>query len=576
MSHSPRFANSLRYCVYFSLALIAGMSVGCSNSDTADTSKTADDAKLPFTQPADSTTDANGADPAAAADDALEKSESLATTSPAAMPDHPTATAESAIVGEAVPAGEAIPVGAPQPDNQAPNLLTMADPAAASETADPKRRQLRANLTPDELHDFLAGADSDIQAIASGASGIQDPKEAFAEMRRISQMKLEAARRLQNHADANADARSEGARGELQSLSHLAALGDLKSAMELEKLATANLDSVDPRLVTDSRLVLIGFAIESLHNGDADAPQRIVQLVNGLATSDASSDIPAMMVMGQARQVLTQFDHDAEAKVVRNTIIELYADSSDPQIAKMAAQLAGNVQFDEIDNLLQLAIDGESIDTNKWTDAVQALLTASPDLQTVQYLAGAALQFEGLNQQDLAEATYNKLQEQFPDTTTATGQEVQLAISARKSRVDAIGKTFDPDLKSIDGGELSIADYRGKIVLMPLWAMGFQESLQLIPHLQDLQQQSPDDIAIVGVNLDPAGAPVAEFVQQNKLDFSSYRAVSSATAEVPNEVAARFGMVSMPFLVVLDQEGRVASIDYTIAQLQQTLKRLQN
>ncbi|EMI18932.1 Redoxin domain protein [Rhodopirellula maiorica SM1] len=111
---------------------------------------------------------------------------------------------------------------------------------------------------------------------------------------------------------------------------------------------------------------------------------------------------------------------------------------------------------------------------------------------------------------------------------------------------------------------------------MPLWAMGFPESLQLIPHLQELEQQSPDKIAIVGVNLDPAGAPVAEFVRQNNLNFSSYRAESSATAEIPNEVAARFGMVSMPFLVVLDQEGRVASIDYTIAQLKQTLKRLQD
>ncbi|EMI20590.1 Redoxin domain protein, partial [Rhodopirellula maiorica SM1] len=383
--------------------------------------------------------------------------------------NQPNDAAERAIageaipMGEAIPAGEAIPTGAAQPDDKAPTLLTMADPAGANEPPDPKRRQLRANLTPDELREFLAGADSDIQAIASGTSGIQDPQEAFAEMRRISEMKLEAARRLQNHADANADARSDGARGELQSLSHLAALGDLKSAMALEKLATANLDSDDAALVTDSRLVLIGFAIESLQNGEADAPQRIVQLVKGLANSDASSDIPAMMVMGQARQVLTQFDHDTEAKAVRDTIIELYADSSDPQIAKMAAQLAGNVQFDEIDRLLQQAIEGESIETRKWADAVDALLTASPDLQTVQYLAGAALQFEGLNQYDLAEATYSQLQEQFPDPNTATGQEVQLAVRARESRVDAIGKTFDPDLKSIDGGELSIADYRGKI-----------------------------------------------------------------------------------------------------------------
>ncbi|MFG0263367.1 MAG: TlpA family protein disulfide reductase, partial [Novipirellula sp. JB048] len=192
-----------------------------------------------------------------------------------------------------------------------------------------------------------------------------------------------------------------------------------------------------------------------------------------------------------------------------------------------------------------------------------------------QYLAGAALQFEGLDQAQLAEVTYRELAEHFTDTESATGREALIALEARRARLDAIGQPFAPDLETVDGSALSLADFRGKIVLMPLWAMGFPESLQLIPHLQQLVDQSPDQLALVGVNLDPSEAPVAEFIRHHRFAFPNLRAESSDTAEVANEVAAKLGMVSMPFLVVLDQQGRIAAIDYTTGQLQKTLTRLQ-
>ncbi len=546
-----------QWTVWLSLSCLVALLSGCGKSDTTNPSDAGADAKLPLAVPTET-------DPQAPS--------SLTPLPPTS--GQPAQGPDAAVGGQAMSSPQA-DVPAHNVPAQTPAMLPLAEPESVIDAPDSKRRQLRADLSPQELRDFLADADRTMQAIANGTAGIQDPKEAFAEMQRISKLKLEASRRLRNMPAADAEARRDGARGELQSLSHLAALGDLKAALELEKLAEANLESDDPRLVTDSRLVLIGFAIESLQNGAEDAPKRMVQLVHDLANSPASSEIPAMMVMGQARQTLTQFGHDAEAKAIRGTIIDLYADSTDPQIAKMAAQLAGSVQFDEIDRLLRLAIEGGSVDPTDWKAAAEALINESPDLQTVQYLAGAALQFEGLGHQELAEATYRELSDRFPDANSATGQEALIALDARKSRLDAIGQPFAPDLKAVDGSALSLADYRGKIVLMPLWATGFPESLQLIPHLQQLVDQDPDKLAIVGVNLDPTGAPVDEFVRHNQFTFPNLRAESSNTAEVANEVAAKLGMVSMPFLVVLDQEGRIASIDYTIGQLQKTLDRLQ-
>lgn len=374
---------------------------------------------------------------------------------------------------------------------------------------------------------------------------------------------------LLKHPDADANAKSEGARGELQSLSHLAAVGDLKAAQELEKLAGANLESNDARLVADSRLVLMGFAIESLQNGKEDAADRIISYVDAIKNSEVKPDVPAMMVMGQARETLANYGQEDKARIVRDTIIDLFANSPDPQIAQLAVQLAGNVRFDEIEKLRGQAIDGEPVSTSQWRDAVETLIDESADLQTVKYLAGAALEFESRGLRELVETTFEIATKRFNDAESATGREIQLAIRANQARADVIGRVFDPEPPAGADAAIRLMDYRGKVVLIPFWAVGFPESLQLIGRLKSIHDADPDKVAIVGLNLDAEDAQLDQFLEDNELGFPSIRAQSSAT-----DVATQFGLVSFPFVVILDQKGQVAAINFTGYDLEKTVEEL--
>lgn len=443
-------------------------------------------------------------------------------------------------------------------------------PAGSSEPP----KQLRDDLTPEELVRFLAEADAQMARIASGTAGIRDEEKALAEMRKTIALKLEASRRLIDHEQAGPEALKQGRRGELQALSHLASLGDLESAERLETLATSYLQSGDTELETDSRLVLIGFAIETLRHGKEGAADRITEQVDELAQHVSSSNLPAMVVMGQAREVLQLYEYNEQAQQVRSVIIEHFADSPDPQIARMAAELAGSVRYDAIDRMRAEALAGEAVSQADWRAAAEQLIEASADLLTVRYLAGAALEFEAAGLNGLAETTYALLEQRFDDRSTARDREAQYAVAAREARQAVVGRQFDPDLEAVDGSELPFDTFRGQVVLMPFWNSRFPDSLQVLPRLREIRDAHPDQVAIVGMNLDLEGAPVEAFIREQGFDFPSYRSESSPTAPVPNDVAARFGLVSFPFTVIFDRQGRVAAIDLNGQTIAETVEGL--
>ncbi|TWU02416.1 peroxiredoxin family protein [Stieleria varia] len=451
--------------------------------------------------------------------------------------------------------------------------LTLADPSSSTDDGSTNARPLRDDLTPQELTGYLSATDRDMELIATGRAGISDQSKAMTTMMQIVEQKLEAARQLAEHPQATPEDKVTGIRGQMQALSHMAGGGDVQAAQKLETLAKEQVNSSDQRIASDSQIVLVGFAIESLRNGKANAETQMVELINQLAKSK-NVDVAALMVMGQARNTLAMYGHATEAQSVGETISNVFGDSSDPMIANMAAQLAGNARFDETTRMINTTIQGGDVPVGQWSAAANRLIDAAPDLSSVQQLAGAALQFEALGLSELVDETFRVLTDRFPDADSETRTEVNIAMDAQKRREDVLGTLYQPSLPAVDGAPLSLADYRGKVVLMPLWAVTLEESLQVIPQLKLMRDADPDNIAIVGINLDPQEAPVEEFAQKSELGFRNFRSISSAQQRVANPVAVQFGAVSFPFVVILDQEGRVAALDFSGLQLQSSVQQL--
>ncbi|MCM2371497.1 TlpA family protein disulfide reductase [Rhodopirellula sp. ICT_H3.1] len=447
-------------------------------------------------------------------------------------------------------------------------------------------------MSPAQLVDFLGEVDRELRTLISGQSGITDPKAFESEVERVVALKKVASERLMDDADASASDRVIGRRGFLQSLSHLASMGDLKAAEDLQAFAEKYRADPSPELRSDSQLVLIGFAIESLRHGKEGAAERVLKLVEELMDDERPVDVATLMVLGQAKDTLLQYERSAEAAEVRRLILERFGSSENAEVARMAAMIASSgfsqaeTAIEHLDQLRQqfvakarpaegvVAEDLPAVTVEMWTKAVDAVLAQPADLLTAEFLAGATLEAEAVGRGDIATATYDALKRELSDRSDAVGRVARTALKARENRENVIGEVIDPDLPSVDGRPLNMADYRGKVVLMPFWSTAFPDSLIVLPNLLEIQERYPDRVAIVGMNLDVVGTSVMGFVEQEKLTFPSFRSESDPSAEIVNDVAYRFGAVTLLFVAVIDQEGKVRHLDFSGRDLTSEVEKL--
>jgi len=475
-----------------------------------------------------------------------------------------------------VPGGSS-PVSAnlsPLPPPTSPLVIGDGNPLTVEGELDATAaRPLRADLSPPELETFLAQADRDLELALTGP-GQTDQAARLRSAKNIARVKLEAARRLLGHDDATEEQQIVGKRGELQGLSHLAQLRDLKAATQLETLAKTYLGQESGPLRVDAHLVMMGFTLEKLKNGVEGSVDDVVRLNEELVELIRDDNVMAMMAMGQSRDALARLEHTQASRQVRDLILRKFAQSKDPNIAQMAAGYAGSVQFDEIETLVSAIARGESVTASRWRDSVTELLSVAPDITSVRYLCGTTLECESNGQPELAEITYEILGEQVAGKSNAMAQEAELAIAFHQARQDRIGELFEEALIPLNGQDRGLEAQRGKVVLMPFWSARVPSSLLLVPLLQTMQRERPNQIALVGINLDPPNPGLAAQMQQQGLVLPSYQTSFDGNERPVSPLAERYGLGGHPMTVILDPEGRVAAITFGEKRIQAVVDQL--
>jgi thiol-disulfide isomerase/thioredoxin len=116
-------------------------------------------------------------------------------------------------------------------------------------------------------------------------------------------------------------------------------------------------------------------------------------------------------------------------------------------------------------------------------------------------------------------------------------------------------------IKSLDDKEVTVAQYKGKVVLVNFWATWCEPCKIEIPELIQLQQKyEPKGFTILGVAMDDEGkSVVAPFVQTKRYDIGGGQQVPMNYPILlgNDDVANKFGgLLGYPTTVLFNKDGK--------------------
>ena len=107
------------------------------------------------------------------------------------------------------------------------------------------------------------------------------------------------------------------------------------------------------------------------------------------------------------------------------------------------------------------------------------------------------------------------------------------------------------ELKDLNGSEVKLSDYKGKIVFLNFWTTWCPTCRIEMPSMEKLHQKFKDqNFAMVTINLQESASQVKEFFKEYKLTFT-------ALLDANGEVGIRYKIYSIPTTFILDKESRI-------------------
>ena len=186
-----------------------------------------------------------------------------------------------------------------------------------------------------------------------------------------------------------------------------------------------------------------------------------------------------------------------------------------------------------------------------WFEQLEAFAKQWPNSEDApDAVVQLAISYELMGRIDDAKAWYEQLAKNYPNTEG--GVKAQGALR----RLTLTGNKLTLAGKTLQGQNLSTAQYQGKVVLVVFWAsyaQPFTDDLAAIKAVYAKYQKS--GFEILGINLDPDLASVGPYLKQQGIAWQNLREAPKEEGQQPGDYG--YGIVSVPTMFIVNKDGTV-------------------
>ncbi len=205
-----------------------------------------------------------------------------------------------------------------------------------------------------------------------------------------------------------------------------------------------------------------------------------------------------------------------------------------------------SVQEEWLENLEQFVDDYPEA-----TDAAEAMLQL-----------GMAHEFAG--EEEEAKEWFGRVVRDFPNSPGAAK-----AAGARR-RLDSVGKQLEFRGRSPAGDVVDLAKYRGKVMLIQYWATWSEAAKVDMSMIKDLVARYSPHFGVIGVSLDHSVKDLAEYVKEQGLKWPQIHEDGGLDSRPANQL----GILTVPTMILVDQQGRVVHRNIQASELDREVRRL--